>query len=97
MAAYVIGAVEITDPAAMEEYRTRVGEVVTRHGGRFLAAGAPEVREGTLYPDASVIIEFPSLEQARMWYEAADYRALRELRQRSTRTTLIFLDGIPTR
>ncbi len=95
MAAYVIGAVEVTDPAAMEEYRTRVGEVVTRHGGRFLAAGAPEVREGTLHPHASVIIEFPSLEQARRWYDAADYRALRELRQRSTQTTLIFLDGLP--
>ena len=65
MAAYVIGAIEVSDPVGMEEYRTRVGEVVARHGGRFLAAGAPEVREGNLQPHASVIIEFPSLEQAR--------------------------------
>ena len=65
MAAYVIGAIEVSDPVGMEEYRTRVGEVVARHGGRFLAAGAPEVRGGNLHPHASVIIEFPSLEQAR--------------------------------
>ena len=96
MAAYVIGAVEVSDPAGMEEYRTGVGEVIARHGGRFLAAGVPEVREGNLHPHASVIVEVPSLEQARTWYDAAHYHALRDLRRRSAQTALIFLDGLPT-
>jgi uncharacterized protein (DUF1330 family) len=96
MAAYVIGTSEITDPAGMEEYRNRVGSVIERYGGRFLAAGAPEVREGDLRPHVAVIIEFPSLDQARTWYDSADYRELKAVRQRSTRGTTLFLDGLPT-
>ncbi len=96
MAAFVIGTGEITDPAGMEEYRTRVGPVIARYGGRFVAAGAPEVREGHLQPHIAVIIEFPSLDQARTWYEAADYQELKAVRQRSTRGSTLFLDGLPT-
>ena len=96
MAAYVIGTSEITDPAGMEEYRNRVVPVIERHGGRFLAAGAPEVREGDLQPHVAVIIEFPSLDQARTWYDSADYQELKAVRQRSTRGTTLFLDGLPT-
>ena len=96
MAAYVIGTSEISDPAGMEEYRTKVGPVIARYGGRFVAAGAPEVREGDLRPHVAVIIEFPSVEQARAWYNADDYQDLKALRQRSTRGTTLFLDGLPT-
>ena len=31
--------VEVTDPAAMAEYASKVGEMVRRHGGRYLALG----------------------------------------------------------
>ena len=96
MTAYVIGTSEITDPAGMEEYRNRVGPVIERYGGRFVAAGAPEVREGDLHPHVAVIIEFPSLDQARAWYDAADYQELKAVRQRSTRGITLFLNGLPT-
>ena len=96
MAAYVIGTSEITDPAGMEAYRHRVGPVLARYGGRCVAAGAPEVREGDRQPHVAVMIEFPSLDQARAWYDAADYQQLKALRQRSTRGTTLFLDGLPT-
>ena len=95
MAAYVFGTSEITDPVGMEEYRNRVGPVIERYGGRFLAACGPEVREGDLRPHIAVIIEFPSLDQARTWYEAADYQELKAVRQRSTRGITLFLDGLP--
>ena len=96
MAAYVIGTSEITDPAGMEEYRSRVGPLIARYGGRFVAAGAPEVREGDFRPHVAVIIAFPSLDEARTWYEATDYQELKAIRQRSTRGTTLFLDGLPT-
>ncbi len=96
MAAYVMGTSEVTDPAGMEEYRGRVGQVIARYGGRFVAAGTPEVREGDLRPHVAVIIEFPSLDQARTWYDAADYQGLKAVRLRSTRGTTLFLDGLLT-
>jgi uncharacterized protein (DUF1330 family) len=95
MAAYVIGAGTVSDPAGFGEYQQKVGEVIARYGGRFVAGGPAEAVEGEFRPDGVAIIEFPSMEQARAWYDAADYQDLKSLRQRSARSTLLFLDGFP--
>jgi uncharacterized protein (DUF1330 family) len=39
MAAYLIAEVEITDPAAYEEYRKQVPAIIARYGGKYLARG----------------------------------------------------------
>ncbi len=96
MAAYMMVLTEITDPAGMEEYRTHVLPVIERYGGRFLAAGPPDVLEGELRPHVAVILEFPSMEQAHAWYDSADYQDLKALRHRSARATAVFVDGLPT-
>ena len=36
MAAYVIGEIEVTDPALYEDYRKQVLATIEKHGGRFL-------------------------------------------------------------
>ena len=95
MAAYVIGAGMVTDPAGFGEYQSKVGEVIARHGGRFVAAGQADPVEGEFRPDGAVIIEFPTMEQARAWYDDPDYQDLKTLRQRSTRSNLLFIDGLP--
>ncbi len=95
MAAYVIGAGTLIDPAAFGEYQARVGEVIARYGGRFVTAGPADTVEGEFRPDGVAIIEFPSMEQARAWYEAPEYQDLKALRQRSTRTSLLFMEGFP--
>jgi uncharacterized protein (DUF1330 family) len=95
MATYVIGTAEIIDSAGMEEYRNRVVPVIEDFGGRFVAAGVPEVREGEIQPHVAVIIEFPNAEQARLWYDSDSYRELKAMRQRSTRGTTLILDGLP--
>jgi uncharacterized protein (DUF1330 family) len=95
MAAYVIGASIVTDPAGFGEYQAAAGEVLARYGGRLLAAGQAEVAEADYRPDGAAIIEFPSLEQAHAWYDSTEYADLKALRQRSTRSTLLFIDGFP--
>jgi uncharacterized protein (DUF1330 family) len=40
MAAYVIGDIDVTDPAAFQEYRDRVGATVEQYGGRFVVRAA---------------------------------------------------------
>ena len=74
MAAYMMVLTEITDPVGMEEYRTHVLPVIERYGGRFLAAGPPDVLEGELTPHVAVIVEFPSMERAHAWYDGVDYQ-----------------------
>jgi uncharacterized protein (DUF1330 family) len=40
-----------------------------------------------------VILEFPSVEQAREWWDAPDYRPARAIRQASARTDMILVAG----
>jgi uncharacterized protein (DUF1330 family) len=94
MAAYVIGEVDVMDPAAYEEYRRQVGAVVTRYGGRFIARGGKvEALEGGWSPKRLVLLEFPSLEQALKWYRSPEYAPLIKLRQKASRGKLVAVEG----
>jgi uncharacterized protein (DUF1330 family) len=86
MAAYVIGEIEVTEPATYEDYRKQVGAVLAKYGGRFLARGGKtESLEGGWSPKRLVILEFSSLEQALKWYRSPDYVPLIRLRQSASR------------
>ncbi len=96
MAAYLIAALtEVVNPTEFDEYRAKVLPVVERFGGRYLAAGAPDMKEGNTRPVIAAVIEFPSMERLQAFYDADDYQDLKALRQRSTRGSLLFLDGFP--
>jgi uncharacterized protein (DUF1330 family) len=95
MAAYVIGEIEVTDPATYEDYRKQVLAVVTKYGGRFIARGGKvEALEGTPPPKRVVVLEFPSLEQAQRWYRSPEYAPLIALRQRASRGRIILVEGV---
>ena len=94
MAAYVIADIEITDPAGYEEYRRRVPATVASYGGRYLARGGPsETLEGDWQPKRLVVIEFPSLAEARRWYDSEEYREPRAIRQRCSRGHAVLVEG----
>ncbi|MBZ5600464.1 MAG: DUF1330 domain-containing protein [Acidobacteriia bacterium] len=96
MAAYfLIDILEITDAAKMEEYRKHVGAVVEKFNGRYLVVGGPaDVVEGTWRPTFPVVIQFPSREQARLWYDSDDYRQLKALRLTASKGNAVFLEGL---
>ena len=94
MAAYLMGQIEeVTDAAGFGQYREQVGPLIAQYGGRFLAVGEAGENEGRWGPETYVLIEFPSLERAREWYGCAEYRPLKELRQRSARVNLVLVEG----
>jgi uncharacterized protein (DUF1330 family) len=85
--------VEVTDPAAMAEYASKVGEMVRRHGGRYLALGGTvETIEGSPTLHGPVPIEFPDLAAAHAWYDSPEYGPLRDLRQAAVQTTAVFFE-----
>jgi uncharacterized protein (DUF1330 family) len=95
MAAYVIGEIEVTDPASYEDYRKQVLTTIQKHGGRFLARGGKvEVLEGGWAPKRLVLLEFPSLEQLQKWYRSPDYAPLIKLRQKASKGRLVALEGV---
>ena len=95
MPAYVIANVDVKDPALFEEYRKQVPATVAKHGGRFVVRGGThERREGSWAVSRLVILEFPSLEQARRWYDSEDYREPKALRIKSATPDLVIVEGV---
>jgi uncharacterized protein (DUF1330 family) len=95
MAAYVIGEMEVTDPASYEDYRKQVLATIQKHGGRFLARGGKaEVLEGGGAVKRLVLLEFPSMEQLQKWYRSPDYAPLIKLRQKASKGRLVALEGV---
>jgi len=95
MAAYFIVDVDITDPAGFEEYRKVVPATMEKYGGKFLVRGGKfEVFEGRWSPKRLVILEFPSLDQAKRWYDSEEYRQPRALRFRTARSNMILVEGV---
>jgi uncharacterized protein (DUF1330 family) len=95
MAAYLVAELEVTDPAQFEEYRKGVPASIAAYGGRYIArGGAIEPLEGDWSPKRMVLVEFPSLAQAKAWYASAEYRDLLALRLKSAKTRAVLLEGL---
>ncbi len=95
MAAYFFVDIrEIKDAARMEEYRAKVGAIVQKFGGRYIVVGGPfQVVEGSYQPVFPVILEFPSMTDARKWYDSDEYRDLKNLRLAATVSNGFFMAG----
>jgi uncharacterized protein (DUF1330 family) len=95
MPAYFIVDNEVTDPAGFEEYRKQVPGTVEKYGGKFLVRGGQmQALEGDWKPKRIVVTEFPSIEQARRWYDSEEYRALKALRLRTARGSVVLVEGV---
>ena len=94
MAAYVIGEIEVTDPALYDDYRKQVLATVQKYGGRFVIRGGEvEALEGGWTPKRIVAVEFPTMDALRKWYRSAEYAPLIKLRQRASKGRLIAVEG----
>jgi uncharacterized protein (DUF1330 family) len=95
MPAYLIANVNVHDAAAFEEYRRQVPATIAKHGGRYLVRGGRVERlEGTWSPARLVVLEFPSMEQARRWYDSEDYRGPKALRLTCAMSDVLFVEGV---
>ena len=95
MAAYVIGEVEIRNPQAYQEYAEGVPATIARYGGRYLVrGGAVETKEGAWTPKRVVVLEFPTMDQARKWYGSAEYAPLLAIRLKAATANLVFVEGV---
>ena len=95
MPAYVINDMVVTDPVLFEEYKKLSPPTVAQYGGRFLARGGhTDTLEGEWSPKRLVIIEFPSVAQARAWADSPEYAPAKRLRQITTISNLIVVEGV---
>ncbi len=95
MAAYIVADIDITDPAAYEDYKPKAGAALQKYGAKILVrGGAVEPKEGGWAPKRLVVIEFPDMAALRRFYDSPEYAAVRPLRQRASRSRLVFVEGV---
>jgi uncharacterized protein (DUF1330 family) len=95
MAAYVIADIEVVDESGYDAYRLGVPATIAAYGGRYLArGGATQMLEGVWSPRRCVILEFPSLERFRAWWDSPEYAPLRAIRERTARSNLVVTEGL---
>ena len=95
MAAYLIARLSIRDPAAYSEYTARTPAIIAQYGGRFLVRGGPtETLEGATCSERVVVVEFPSMEVARAYYNSPEYQAAKSLRTPVSEAELILVPGV---
>ena len=95
MSAYVVVEVEVQDPERYETYKQLAPPSIAQYGGRYVARGGEVTTlEGDWSPRRLVILEFPSVEQARAWWSSAEYAEAKALRQATARTQMIVVAGL---
>jgi uncharacterized protein (DUF1330 family) len=95
MPAFVIVDVEVLDPVRYEAYKTMVPATIAKFGGRFLARGGKvETLEGDWSPQRFVILEFPSVQQAKAWHDSVDYAPAKSLRHQTAQSRMIVVEGV---
>jgi uncharacterized protein (DUF1330 family) len=94
MAAYVIGEIEVTDPATYQEYGKQVLATIQKFGGKFVVRGGKADAFEGVAPKRIVVLEFPTLERAQKWYHSAEYAPLIKMRQKASSGRLIVVEGI---
>ena len=94
MPAYVIVQIEVEDPVRYAEYRRIAPPSIAAYGGRYVVRGGEcQILEGSWTPPRLVVLEFPTIEQARAWWHSPEYAPAKALRQQSARTEMVLIEG----
>lgn len=95
MAAYVIVDVSIHDHTAYEDYKKLTPAAVAAYDGKFIVrAGQTETLEGEWHPERIVVLEFPTVERAKEWWDSEIYTEAKVIRQRAATTKMIVVPGV---
>lgn len=94
MKAYVIVEVSITDKIIYEEYNKLKPAAIAAFGGKYIVRGGrTETLEGDWQPERMVVVEFPSVEQAKVWWSSDQNSKANDMKQQSAHTKMLIVEG----
>jgi uncharacterized protein (DUF1330 family) len=95
MAAYLIARLSVRDPVAYSQYAARTPALIAQYGGRFLVRGGQtETLEGEPCTERVVIVEFPSMEVARAFYNSPKYQEAKGFRTPVSEAEFLLVQGV---
>jgi uncharacterized protein (DUF1330 family) len=97
--AYVlVERTETTGPESIQaEYAKLARDILPKYGARYLARSQSNVLlegEGTV-PCCLALLEFPSMDAVKRWYDSPENQAAAKVRQRGAKFRLIAIQGLP--
>jgi uncharacterized protein (DUF1330 family) len=95
MAAYVIANIDVKDPEGYAGYSKLARPAIEKYGGKAVVRnGQVDVKEGAWVIKRLVILQFDSMEQARTFYDSAEYKAARAVREKYSSADFLLVEGI---
>ena len=93
--AYIIANVSVTNATQYEEYKKFSSLAMQAHGAEVCVRGGKvDVLEGDWAPNRLVLLKFPSVEQARKFYDSTEYGAARKAREGIAVMRMVLVEGV---
>jgi uncharacterized protein (DUF1330 family) len=86
------------DESVQEEYARLARDILPKYGARYLARSQSNTLlegEGAV-PCCIAILQFPSMDAAKRWYESPENQAAAKIRQSGGKFRLVAIEGLPT-
>jgi uncharacterized protein (DUF1330 family) len=85
------------DESIQEQYAKLAREILPKYGARYLARSQRNtLLEGDgPVPCCMAIVQFPSMEAVRRWYESSENQSAAKIRQSGAKFRIIAIEGLP--
>ena len=90
---YAYAKLTVTNPAALDDYRSVAGDALAKHGGKVEHAtqettaldGAPDI------PQVAALLSFPDKDAALAWANDPDLKSIHDLRRSAGASDILLL------
>lgn len=95
MTAYVIVDIDVHDSVRYEDYKRLASISIAAHGGKYLVRGGKvDIMDGDWVPNRLVVLEFPSADAARTWFDSDEYGEAKKARAESALANMVIVEGL---
>jgi uncharacterized protein (DUF1330 family) len=91
---YVIARAIVTDATKWAQYAAEASKAIAQYGGKPLVRGGQMTVAEGVGCARNVVIEFPSLDDARRYAFSAEYAAARKLREGAGSIDIVCVEGV---
>jgi uncharacterized protein (DUF1330 family) len=94
MKTYWITRCHVHNSDEYDEYIKLAGPAINKHGGTFLVRGGKQIElEGGPY-ERTVLVEFNSMQEAKLCYESSDYQEALRHSLNSSNRHVVLVEGV---
>ena len=94
MSAYIVADIDITDAQLYEHYKPLASAAIEKYAPSRRARRRGRDGGRSWKPKRFVILEFASMEALRRFYDSPEYKKARAIRQKASKSNLIFVKGV---